>query len=65
MGCVEVTVSQMITHPDDLRPRNRWLGVQQVGGQRLDGLAGPGSSQGHQVTTSALADSGLEIGDGN
>jgi hypothetical protein len=38
VGCVEVAVGQVITHPGDLAPGDRGLCVEQIGGQSLDGL---------------------------
>lgn len=37
--CVEVTVSQVITHACDLRPGNIWLGTQHLGRQGLNSFA--------------------------
>ena len=39
VGCVEVAVGQVITHPGNLAPWDRGLGVEQLSGQCLDGLA--------------------------
>ncbi len=39
MICVEVAVSQMVTHACDLRPGDIGLGTQHLGRQRLNGFA--------------------------
>ena len=36
--CVEVAVSEMVTHACDLGPGNVWLGIEHLDGYRFDGL---------------------------
>ena len=47
--CVEVAVSQVITHACDLRPGDIWLGTQHLGGQRFNGFADLQQPDTHRV----------------
>jgi len=52
--CVEVTVSQVITHACDLRPGNIWLGAQQLGRQGLNSFADFQEPDTHRVEYQAI-----------
>jgi hypothetical protein len=39
VGCIEVTVGQVITHPADLAPGDCGLAVEQLNRESLNGLA--------------------------
>ncbi|HEY2313714.1 MAG TPA: hypothetical protein VGH96_08875, partial [Streptosporangiaceae bacterium] len=57
MGSVEVAVSQVVTYAGDLGPGDAGLGVEQVGGQCLDGFADLQQSDPDSVEDQAVSQS--------